>query len=93
MDRAPRTRERQRERLLAAEAATFAHDGIEATSAPLVLDASRLTTRVVRIGSGPPTVAVPRRGHDLDGVGTAPVIALPKARLPVPMAVTSTWLS
>lgn len=51
-----RQRERQRERLRAAEAATFAQYGIDATSEPLVLADPALTTRVVRLGSGPPTV-------------------------------------
>jgi pimeloyl-ACP methyl ester carboxylesterase len=46
----------QRTRLQAAEAEVFAHYGVEATSEPLVLSDPPLTTRVVRVGSGPPTV-------------------------------------
>jgi pimeloyl-ACP methyl ester carboxylesterase len=56
IDRRPPVRLAQRARLQAAEAAAFAHYGVEATSEPLVLDDPLLTTRVVRVGSGPPTV-------------------------------------
>jgi pimeloyl-ACP methyl ester carboxylesterase len=168
-----RRRRRQRARLTAAEAETFAHYGVEASSEPLVVHDPQLTTRVVRVGSGPPTVlfhggamtstvwapllahlpdrslllvdlpgcgladAFDYRGVDLashqtafvgsvlDALGlqrasligaslggwftlrfaierpervtaaaliTAPALALPGALMPVPMALTSTWL-
>jgi pimeloyl-ACP methyl ester carboxylesterase len=51
-----RRRVEQRARLQAAEAVTFAHYGIDATTEPLVLTEPDLTTRVVRMGTGPPTV-------------------------------------
>jgi hypothetical protein len=56
MDVTERRRDRQRARLQAAERETFAHDGVEATSEPLVLADPRMTTRVLRVGSGSPTV-------------------------------------
>jgi pimeloyl-ACP methyl ester carboxylesterase len=56
VDRAVQRRAQQRARLLAAEAETFAHYGIDATSEPLVLADPPTTTRVVRVGQGPPTV-------------------------------------
>ncbi len=173
MRRAVRLRREQGARLRAAEAATFAHYGVDAASEPLVLSDPPLRTRVVRVGSGVPTVLfhggaltstvwapllpyLPGRalylvdlpgcgladpfdyrgvdlashqtafvGSVLDALGleraaligasmggwfalrfaiarpdrvvaaalvTAPAIALPGARMPVPMAVTSTWL-
>jgi pimeloyl-ACP methyl ester carboxylesterase len=173
VDRAERRRAEQRARLQAAERETFAHYGVQATSEPLVLAEPPLMTRVVRVGSGPPTVLfhgstltstvwapllphLPGRslhlvdlpgsgladafdysgadlashqtafvGSVLDALGldqasmigasmggwfalrfaierpervvavalvTAPAIALPGALVPVPMALTSTWL-
>jgi pimeloyl-ACP methyl ester carboxylesterase len=168
-----RRRLEQRTRLQVAETQTFAHYGIDAVSEPLVLTEPDLTTRVVRVGSGPPTVLfhgsaltstvwapllphLPGRclylvdlpgcglsdpfdyrgvdlashqtafvGSVLDALGlevasligasmggwfalrfaierpertvattlvSAPAIALPGALMPVPMALTSTWL-
>jgi pimeloyl-ACP methyl ester carboxylesterase len=173
VNRVSRRREHQRARLRAAERRTFAHYGVDATSEPLVLADPQLRTRVVRVGSGTPTVLLhggaltstvwapllphlPGRslylvdlpgcgladpfdyrgvdlaahqaafvGSVLDALGleraaligasmggwfalrfaieqpdrvvaaaliTAPAIALPGSRMPVPMAVTSTWL-
>ncbi len=173
MSRIDARRLEQRRRLQTAEAAAFAHYGVEATSEPLVLADPPLTTRVVRVGSGAPTVLfhggalsstvwvpllpyLPGRslhlvdlpgcgladpfdhhgvdlaehqgafvGSVLDALGleraalvgaslggwyalrfaighadrvvaaaliTAPAVALPGSRMPVPMAVTSTWL-
>jgi pimeloyl-ACP methyl ester carboxylesterase len=173
VERAERRRAEQRARLQAAEREVFAHYGVEATSEPLHLSDPELTTRVVRVGSGPPTVLfhgaaltsavwapllphLPGRtlllvdlpgcgladefdhrgvdfaGHQTAFVGsvlaalgleraalvgasmggwfalrfsverpdqvvaaalvTAPAIALPGARIPVPMALSSTWL-
>ena len=173
MDRAERRRAEQRARLQAAEAEAFAYYGVEATSEPLVLAEPGTTTRLVRVGSGPPTVLfhggaltstvwAPLLAHlpgrslllvDLPGCGladpfdyhgvdlashqtafvgsvldalgldrttligasmggwftlrfaierpqrvtaaalvTAPAMALPGARMPVPMALPSTWL-
>lgn len=71
-DRATRTRERQRERLLAAEAEAFAHYGIQATSELLVLSDPELTTRVVRVGSGPPIVLL--HGGGLTSTVWAPLL-------------------
>ena len=168
-----RTRQEQRARLQAAEVDAFAAYGVDAVSEPLVTADPPLTTRVVRVGSGVPTVLfhggaltstvwAPLLAHlpgralhlvDLPGCGladpfdyrgvdlpshqvafvgsvldalgleraaligasmggwfalrfaiarpervvaaalvTAPAMALPGARMPVPMAVTSTWL-
>lgn len=56
MDRTGRRREEQRARLQAAEVEAFADYGVDATSEPLALAEPALTTRVVRVGSGPPTV-------------------------------------
>ncbi len=56
MIRVDRKRTEQRARLQDAEAETFAHYGVDATSEPLVLADPALTTRVVKLGSGPPTV-------------------------------------
>jgi len=171
--RAPRTVEQQRARLRVAEAEAFSCYGVDAVSEPLVIADPPLTTRVIRVGSGVPTVLfhggaltstvwgpllahLPGRalhlvdlpgcglgdpfdytgvdlashqvafvGSVLDALGleravligasmggwftlrfaiarpervlaaglvTAPAMALPGARMPVPMAVTSTWL-
>jgi pimeloyl-ACP methyl ester carboxylesterase len=51
-----RRRLEQHTRLRTAEVEVFAHYGIDAVSEPLVLARPDLTTRVVRVGSGPPTV-------------------------------------
>ncbi len=56
MDRAERRRAEQRARLQDAEEAAFTHYGVAVTSEPLVVADPPLTTRVVRVGSGPPTV-------------------------------------
>jgi pimeloyl-ACP methyl ester carboxylesterase len=72
MDRAGRRRSDQRARLQAAEAATFAHYRVDATSEPLVLDDPQLTTRVVRVGSGPPTVLF--HGSTLTSTVWAPLL-------------------
>lgn len=54
--RGRRRRDAQLERLRSAEEATFAHYGIGATSEMLELDGPIGRTRVVRVGSGPPTL-------------------------------------
>jgi pimeloyl-ACP methyl ester carboxylesterase len=72
MDRAQRRRAEQRARLQAAEAEAFAHYGVEATTEPLTLAAPQLTTRVVRIGSGPPTVLF--HGSTLTSTVWAPLL-------------------
>jgi pimeloyl-ACP methyl ester carboxylesterase len=78
--RSERAREQQRERLLAAEAEAFAHYGVAATSEPLVLEDSQLTTRVVRLGTGPPTVLF--HGGSLTSTVWAPLLAhLPERSL------------
>jgi pimeloyl-ACP methyl ester carboxylesterase len=173
MDRFERRRAGQRARLQAAEVEAFAHYGVDGVSEPLELADPPMTTRVVRVGHGRPTVvfhgstltstawapllphlsgralylidlpgcgladAFDYRGVDLaahqtafvgsvlDALGleqaalvgasmggwfalryaierpdrvvavalvTAPAIALPGSRVPVPMALTSTWL-
>jgi pimeloyl-ACP methyl ester carboxylesterase len=46
----------QRARLRAAEREVYAHYGVEVTSHPLALDGLQMTTRAVRVGTGPPTV-------------------------------------
>jgi pimeloyl-ACP methyl ester carboxylesterase len=173
VNRAARTRTEQRARLQAAEVEAFAHYGVDAVSEPLAIADPPLSTRVVRIGSGAPTVLfhggaltstvwapllphLPGRslhlvdlpgcgladpfdhrgidlashqrafvGSVLDALGleraaltgasmggwfalrfaierpdrvdaaaliTAPAVALPGSLMPVPMALTSTWL-
>jgi len=62
----------QRARLQAAEAGVFAHYGVEATSETLVLADPPLTTRVVRVGSGPPTVLL--HGGALTSTVWAPLL-------------------
>jgi 2-hydroxy-6-oxonona-2,4-dienedioate hydrolase len=56
VQQAERRRAGQRARLQAAETAAFAHYGVDAISASLVVADPPLTTRVVRLGAGPPTV-------------------------------------
>lgn len=56
MDRSGRRRTDQRDRLRTAEAKALAHFGVDATSEPIDLADPPLTTRVMRVGSGPPTV-------------------------------------
>lgn len=51
-----RRRAEQQARLHAAEEAAFGHYGVDAVSEQLALAEPDLTTRVVRLGSGPPTV-------------------------------------
>lgn len=72
MDRKERRRAHQRARLEAAEAETFADYGVEATSGPLVLADPPMTTRVVRVGQGPPTVLF--HGSTLTSTVWAPLL-------------------
>jgi pimeloyl-ACP methyl ester carboxylesterase len=72
MDRTERRRAAQRARLEGAEREAFAHYGVDATSEPLVVDDPPLTTRVVRIGSGPPTVLL--HGSTLTSTVWAPLL-------------------
>jgi pimeloyl-ACP methyl ester carboxylesterase len=72
VERDGRRRAEQRARLAAAEAETFAHYGVDATSEPLVLSEPQLTTRVVRTGSGPPTVLF--HGSTLTSTAWAPLL-------------------
>ncbi len=60
-------------RLQSAEAAAFAHYGVEATSAPLAISDPPLTTRVRRVGDGPPTVLL--HGGALTSTVWAPLVA------------------
>ncbi len=73
MDRTGRRRAEQRARLQAAELEAFAHYGVEATSEPLALAEPALTTRVVRVGSGPPTVLL--HGSAMTATVWAPLLA------------------
>jgi pimeloyl-ACP methyl ester carboxylesterase len=72
MGRAERRRVEQRDRLRTAEAAAFAHYGIDAVSEPLFLDDPPMTTRVVRVGDGPPTVLF--HGTTLTSTAWAPLL-------------------
>jgi pimeloyl-ACP methyl ester carboxylesterase len=72
VDRTARRRAEQQARLRAAEAETFAHYGVEATSELLVLADPQLTTRVVRVGSGPPTLLL--HGATLTSTVWAPLL-------------------
>jgi pimeloyl-ACP methyl ester carboxylesterase len=72
MDRTEARRVRQGDRLRAAEAETFAYYGIEAVSEPLVLAEPSMTTRVVRVGAGPPTVLF--HGATLTSTAWAPLL-------------------
>lgn len=72
MGRVERVRTEQRTRLQAAEAATFDYYEVDATSEPLVLDDPPLTTRVVRVGTGPPTVLF--HGSTLTSTAWAPLL-------------------
>ena len=72
MVRAEQRRSGQRARLQAAEAGVFAHYGVDATSETLVLADPPLTTRVVRVGSGPPTVLL--HGGALTSTVWAPLL-------------------
>ena len=73
MDQADRKRAEQRARLQDAEAEAFAHYGVDATSEPLVLSDPPLTTRVLKVGSGPPTVLL--HGGALTSTVWAPLLA------------------
>jgi pimeloyl-ACP methyl ester carboxylesterase len=73
VDRAERRRAEQRERLEAAESKTFTHYGVDAASEPLVLADPPITTRVVRVGAGPPTVLL--HGGALASTVWAPLLA------------------
>jgi pimeloyl-ACP methyl ester carboxylesterase len=72
VDRAERQRTEQRARLEAAERETFAHYGVDATSQTLALADPQLTTRVVRVGTGPPTVLF--HGSTLTSTVWAPLL-------------------
>ena len=72
MDATERRRDRQRARLQAAERETFAHYGVETTSEPLVLADPPMTTRILRVGSGPPTVLL--HGGALTSTVWAPLV-------------------
>jgi pimeloyl-ACP methyl ester carboxylesterase len=72
VDRTARRRAEQRDRLRAAEAEAFAHYGVEASSEPLVLADPQLTTRVVHVGSGPPTLLL--HGSTLTSTVWAPLL-------------------
>ncbi len=72
MGRAERRRDEQRARLRAGEAAAFAHYGIDARSEPLSLADPAITTRVVRVGAGPPTVLF--HGSTLTSTAWAPLL-------------------
>jgi pimeloyl-ACP methyl ester carboxylesterase len=77
VDRAARQRERQLERLGAAEAEVLAAYGIAATTVPLVLrdprlGAAPLVTRALRCGDGPPLVLL--HGSSMTGVVWAPLV-------------------
>jgi pimeloyl-ACP methyl ester carboxylesterase len=72
VDRTARRRAEQRARLQTAEAEAFAYYGVEATSEPLVLADPQLTTRVVRVGSGPPTLLL--HGSTLTSTVWAPLL-------------------
>jgi pimeloyl-ACP methyl ester carboxylesterase len=54
------------------EGEAFVYYGVEATSTPLVLADPPLTTRVVRVGSGPPTVLF--HGSTLTSTVWAPLL-------------------
>jgi pimeloyl-ACP methyl ester carboxylesterase len=64
--------ERERARLTAAEREVYSHYGIEAISAPLPLEAPSTTTRVVRIGTGPPAVLL--HGAMMTATSWAPLV-------------------
>lgn len=70
--REPRRAE-QLARMAAAEGEVFAHYGVEVTSEPLILQDLPFTTRVVRLGSGPPTVLL--HGGALASTVWAPLLA------------------
>jgi pimeloyl-ACP methyl ester carboxylesterase len=72
VDRVERRRAEQHARLQAAEGEAFAHYGVEAISEPLVLAEPPLTTRVVRVGSGPPTIVF--HGSTLTSTVWAPLL-------------------
>jgi len=73
MDRAKRKQVEQHVRLQDAEAEAFTYYGVEATSEPLILADPPLTTRVVQVGSGPPTVLF--HGGALASTVWAPLLA------------------
>jgi pimeloyl-ACP methyl ester carboxylesterase len=64
--------EQQRARLVAAEARTFDHYGIAASSEPLRLDHPATMTRVVRSGQGVPTVVL--HGASMTSTVWAPLV-------------------
>jgi pimeloyl-ACP methyl ester carboxylesterase len=72
VDRTERRRAEQCARLQAAEAEAFAYYGVDAASEPLVLADPPMTTRVVRVGSGPPTVLF--HGSTLTSTAWAPLL-------------------
>jgi pimeloyl-ACP methyl ester carboxylesterase len=64
---------RQRARLGAAEREVYEHYGVTVTSQPLHLADPQMATRVVRCGSGPPTILF--HGANLVGAVWAPLLA------------------
>ena len=62
----------QRARLRAAEREAYAHYGASVTSQPLQLADPQMSTRVVRVGSGPPTVLL--HGANLAATMWAPLL-------------------
>jgi pimeloyl-ACP methyl ester carboxylesterase len=62
----------QRARLRAAEREVYEHYGASVTSQPLQLDDPQMTTRVVRVGTGPPTVLL--HGANLAATVWAPLL-------------------
>jgi pimeloyl-ACP methyl ester carboxylesterase len=69
---AERRRAEQRARLRAAESEAFGYYGVDAVSEPLVLADPPMTTRVVRVGAGPPTVVL--HGSTLTSTVWAPLL-------------------
>lgn len=72
VDRVERRRAKQRARLQAAEVEAFAYYGVDAISEPLILADPPMTTRVVRVGAGPPTVLF--HGSTLTSTVWAPLL-------------------
>jgi pimeloyl-ACP methyl ester carboxylesterase len=70
--------ERERARLLAAEREVLDHYGIAASSEPLALENPRTTTRVLRVGEGPPVVLL--HGASMTATSWAPLLPRLPAR-------------
>ncbi len=73
MSRTEQRRQAQRARLRAAEAATFAYYGVATVTEELVIADPPLTTRVVRVGTGTPTVLF--HGGGMTSTVWAPLVA------------------